>query len=62
MIAAIIKSSFVDSYMMVSYMQAAPATEITFDLYDKLCRLFGKFRSLFNKGQQEQQQYGNAQM
>ncbi|MBD5499510.1 MAG: hypothetical protein HDR11_17480 [Lachnospiraceae bacterium] len=65
-IAAIIKSSFVDSYMMVkmmvSYMQVAPSTEITFDLYDKLCKLSAKFRNLFNKGQQEQQQYGNAQM
>ncbi|MDE5679865.1 MAG: hypothetical protein K2I01_05475, partial [Lachnospiraceae bacterium] len=66
MIAAIIKGSFVDSYMMVkmmvSYMQVAPSTEITFDLYDKLCRLSSKFKNLFNKGQQEQQQYGNAQM
>ena len=66
MVAVIIKSSFVDSYMMVkmmvSYMQVAPSTEITFDLYDKLCKLSAKFRNLFNKGQQEQQQYGNAQM
>ncbi|MDE6128852.1 MAG: hypothetical protein K2G16_06640, partial [Lachnospiraceae bacterium] len=66
MIAAIIKGSFVDSYMMVkmmvSYMQVAPSTEITFDLYDKLCKLSSKFKNLFNKGQQEQQQYGNAQM
>lgn len=66
MAAAIIKSAFVDSYMMVkmmvSYMQVAPSTEITFDLYDKLCRLSGKFKSLFTKGQEEQQQYGNAQM
>lgn len=66
MVAAVIKSAFVDSYMMVkmmvSYMQVAPSTEITFDLYDKLCKLSGKFKSLFNKGQQEQQQYGNAQM
>lgn len=65
-IAAIIKSSFVDSYMMVkmmvSYMQVAPSTEITFDLYDKLCKLSRKFKNLFTKGQQEQQQYGNAQM
>ncbi len=66
MAAAIIKSAFVDSYMMVkmmvSYMQVAPSTEITFDLYDKLCKLSGKFKSLFTKGQEEQQQYGNAQM
>ena len=62
MVAAVIKSAFVDSYMMVkmmvSYMQVAPTTEITFDLYDKLCKLSGKFKSLFDKGQQEQQQYG----
>ncbi|MED9904479.1 MAG: hypothetical protein UFG06_09880 [Lachnospiraceae bacterium] len=66
MFAAVIRSAFVDSYMMVkmmvSYMEVAPSTQITFDLYDKLCKLSGKFKSLFNKGQQEQQQYGNAQM
>lgn len=66
MIAAVVKSAFVDSYlmvrMMVSYMEVAPSTEITFDLYDKLCKLSDKFKSLFDKGQQEQQQYGNAQM
>lgn len=66
MFAAVIRSSFVDSYMMVkmmvSYMEVAPSTEITFDLYDKLCKLSGKFKSLFNKGQEEQAQYGNAAM
>ena len=66
MFAAVIRSAFVDSYMMVkmmvSYMEVAPSTQITFDLYDKLCKLSGKFKSLFNKGQEEQQQYGNAQM
>lgn len=63
MFAAVIRSSFVDSWMMVkmmvSYMEVAPSTEITFDLYDKLCKLSGKFKNLFNKGQQEQQQYQN---
>ena len=48
--------------MMVSYMEVAPSTQITFDLYEKLCKLSSKFKSLFNKGQEEQQQYGNAQM
>mgnify|MGYP001041071338 FL=1 len=67
MFAAVIRSSFVDSYMMVkmmvSYMEVAPTTQITFDLYDKLCKLSSKFKSLFNKGQQEQPtQYNNAQM
>ncbi len=54
MIALAIKSAFIDSYimisMMTSYMQVAQTTEITFDLYDKLCRLSRKFRELFNKG------------
>ncbi len=63
-IAAILKSSFVDSFlmvrMMVSYMEVAPSTEITFDLYGKLCKLSDKFKSLFDRGQQEQQKYGNA--
>lgn len=66
MIAAVVKNAFVDSYlmvrMMVSYMEVAPSTEITFDLYGKLCKLSDKFKSLFDKGQQEQQQCGNAQM
>ena len=61
MFAAVFKSAFIDSYMMVkmmvSYMEVAPTTQITFDLYDKLCKLSGKFKKLFNKGQQEQQQY-----
>lgn len=66
MVAVILKSAFVDSFlmvrMMVSYMEVAPSTEITFDLYGKLCKLSDKFKSLFDKGQQEQPQYGNAQM
>ncbi|MBQ9134933.1 MAG: hypothetical protein IJX66_02420 [Lachnospiraceae bacterium] len=64
MVSSIIKSAFIDSWMMVkmmvSYMQVAPTTQITFDLYDKLCKLSGKFKSLFTKGQEEQQQYTNA--
>lgn len=57
-VAIALKSAFIDSYMMVkmmvSYMTVAPDTEITFDLYDKLCGLSAKFKELFNKGQQEQ--------
>lgn len=57
-VAVSVKSAFIDSYMMVkmmvSYMNVAPTTEITFDLYEKLCKLSGKFKELFNKGQQEQ--------
>lgn len=66
MVAVGIRSSFVDSYMMVkmmvSYMETAPSTQITFDLYEKLCRLSVKFKSLFEKGQQEQRQHQNPQM
>jgi hypothetical protein len=53
----VIKSAFIDSYtmirVMVSYMQEAPTTVITFDLYGKLCGLSRKFKSLFDKGQKE---------
>jgi len=56
-VAVVIKNAFIDSYilvkMMVSYMQEAPATQISFDLYGKLSGLSGKFKELFNKGQQE---------
>ena len=57
MIALVIKSAFVDSYMMVdmmvSYMRVAPSTQITFDLYGKLCRLSNKFKELFGKAEAE---------
>lgn len=57
MIVLVIKSAFMDSYIMVamicSYMQVAPSTEITFDLYEKLCGLSSKFKSLFQKGQEK---------
>lgn len=57
--ASAVKSAFIDSFMMVkmmvSYMEVAPSTQITFDLYDKLCKLSSKFRSLFNKAQNEGQ-------
>jgi hypothetical protein len=56
-IAWAVKKAFIDSYilvkMMVSYMEVAPSTEITFDLYNKLCGLSRKFKELFNKGQKE---------
>lgn len=57
MIVIIVKSAVMDSYTMVcmvcAYMQVAPSTEITFDLYDKLCKLSSKFKSLFRKAQEE---------
>jgi len=52
-----VKSAFIDSYvlvkMMVSYMEVAPTTVITFDLYDKLCTMSNKFKELFTKGKAE---------
>jgi len=51
------KKAFIDSYILVnmvaSYMEVAPSTQISFDLYGKLCGLSSKFKELFNKGQQE---------
>ena len=57
LIVWVVKFAFIDSYimcqMMVSYMQVAPTTTITFDLYSKLCAVSSKFKELFNKGQAE---------
>ena len=56
-IAIVIKAAFIDSWMlvkmMVSYMEVAPSTQITFDLYDKLCGLSSKFKELFGKAKAE---------
>lgn len=56
-IAVSLKSAFIDSFMlvrtMVSYMEVAPSTEITFQLYDKLCGMSGKFKELFGKAKKE---------
>lgn len=56
-IAATLKSAFIDSWMMIemmtSYMEVAPSTGISFDLYDKLCKLSRKFRQLFEKGREQ---------
>lgn len=50
----VIKYSFIDSWIlvktMVTYMALAPSTEITYDLYGKLCGLSKKFKDLFQKG------------
>ena len=57
LIVWVLKFAFIDSYimiqMMVTYMEVAPATQITFDLYGKLCNLSKSFKELFNKGQAE---------
>ena len=57
-VAWAIKLAFIDSYMMVkmmvTYMEVAPTTTITFDLYGKLCKLSSQFKELFNRGQNEE--------
>jgi len=57
LVAFTIKSAFIDSLIMVkmmtSYLEAAPATQITFDLYGKLSAMSSSFQELFQKGQQE---------
>lgn len=56
-VAVALKTAFVDSYIMVrtmkAYMEVAPSTVITVDIYDKLCKLSSKFKSLFTKAQEE---------
>lgn len=57
LVAWVVKFAFVDSYilcqMMTGYLQAAPNTPVTFDLYTKLCNLSTGFKELFQKGQAE---------
>jgi hypothetical protein len=54
MITWVIKFAFLDSYimiqMMASYLKVAQETQITYDLYGKLCGVSGKFKELFRKG------------
>lgn len=53
-VAVVVKSAFVDSWIMVkmmsSYFTAADSTVITYDLYGKLSNMSGKFKELFKKG------------
>lgn len=64
LIAWVVKFAFVDSYimcqMMATYMQAAPNTVITFDLYGKLAKMSQSFKELFNKGRAEDPQMAYA--
>lgn len=57
LIALVLKAAFIDTYMMIkmmyAYMQVAPQTEITFDIYGKLCKLSGKFKELFGKAESD---------
>lgn len=54
-IGVTIKSAFIDTYVMVkmmtSYMEVAPSTTISFDLYGKLSKLSSKFKELFGRAQ-----------
>ncbi len=64
--AWVVKFAVMDSYimieMMASYMQVAPTTQLTFDLYGKLCTISKKFKELFDQGRAEQpnQTYASA--
>lgn len=53
MMAWTVKFAFIDSWIMVKmmhgYMQVAPTTTITFDLYTKLSGMSGKFREMFRQ-------------
>ena len=64
LIALAVKYAFIDSWimvkMMVSYMEVAPGTEITFDLYGKLCKLSSKFKELWNKAPKQKPAYAAA--
>ena len=57
LIAWVVKFAVMDSYIMIQmmavYMGVAPQTTITFDLYGNLCKISGKFKELFQKGQAE---------
>ena len=65
LVAWTIKFAFVDSWilvkMMASYMEEAHRTQITFDLYQKLSGVSGKFKELLEKGRQEPRQQWQGQ-
>ena len=56
-IAWVIKFAFMDSYIlcqtMTSYMEVAPNTQITYDLYSKLSGISSSFKKLYNEGNKE---------
>lgn len=53
LIAWVVKFAYLDSFimirMMTSYLEAAPNTAITFDLYGKLSGISGDFKKLFDQ-------------
>ena len=64
LIAWVVKFAFLDSFIlcqtMAGYMEVAPTTQITYDLYQKLCGISGKFKELWNKGKAENPQNAYA--
>lgn len=52
-----VKFAFIDSYVLIrvmkTYMEAAPTTQISFDLYTQLSSFSSKFHELFNRGQEK---------
>jgi len=57
LIAWVVKFAFIDSYIMIqmmgTYMEVAPETQLSFDLYGKLCGISSSFKELYQKGRQE---------
>ncbi len=57
LIAWVVKFAFLDSYIlcqtMAGYMEVAPTTQITFDLYGKLSGISTSFKELWEKGKAE---------
>ncbi len=51
------KAAFLNSYTMIkmmdAYMQLAPGTVLTYDLYAKLCGLSSKFKKLYERAREE---------
>ena len=65
-VAGGIKYAFIDSWILVAtmtaYMEVAPTTEISYDLYGKLCGMSKKFKELFEKVQIEKPAFQKSQV
>ena len=64
LVAYVVKFAVMDSYIMIqmmsTYMQVAPTTVITFDLYGKLCNMSKKFKEMFYRGKEEAEAAGKV--
>lgn len=64
LLAVAIKSAFIDSYIlvrtMIDYMELAPTTTITLDVYGKLCKISSKFKELVGKSEEGQPAYAGV--